>query len=195
MSRLLFAIAVTVAAATAGASLGSARDEATFNCPKSATAKGTSLWVRNYAGYRGSTWCNDGATLTVSLKYPGHSESLSFPGGLCTKSRNGLHYQAGTHVSPDSSRKAKDPPGFILQKAGPKNLEDGISIGNSTWKWQESGVWDTTDPESTGVKITWSNGSLKGSFTGVDGEWVKDKYTLVKAVGSFKCKRIVNAVF
>ena len=105
------------------------------------------------------------------------------------------HFQAGTHISPDSARKPNEPPGFFIQKAQPKYLEDSVSIGNSKWKWSEAGVWDQADSEPQGVKVTWNKGALKGSFAGVEGLWLDNEYTLVKATGTFTCKRIVNTGF
>ena len=182
MARLLIAISVALATASAATAMGNAPNATTsFNCPKNPSTKGMTAWVRNYSGYRGSTWCNDGAVVNVTVG----AKPLTFAGGLCTKSRNGQHVQVGTHVSPDSKRKPSDPPGFILQKANP-GLEDSISIGMSKVKWWESG---------DDVKVAWSKSALKGTFSGTAGQWINNKYTLVKATGSFRCNRIVNAIF
>jgi hypothetical protein len=155
------------------------QDAATsFNCPKNAAAKGTNLWTKNYKGFRGTTWCNDGAVLHVSVA----GKPLSFSGGICTSDGNGLHVASGTHVSPPSSRKPTEPPGFSLQKAkAGTGLDNWADIGTPKVQWAAK------------VKISWTG--LKGSFSGTTGQWINDKYTMVKASGSFVCKRIVKSGF
>ena len=180
MTRFAFAFAVALAATGALATTGGAREAAGFTCPKSVTtSQSPTAWVKNYDGYRGSTWCDDGATASVQVSVP--PKSLAFTGGVCTQSKkNGsLYLQIGTRVSPAKNRKAKDPKGLFLNNpTASTGLDKWLDIGTPTLQWADN------------VTIAWKG--LKGTFSGKTGLWINDKYTIVKASGSFACKRIVK---
>ena len=175
MWRLVAALGVGAICAVSIVGAGSAHETATFTCPKNAATKGTQNWVRNYQGFRGSTWCNDGAKVTVKVG----AATVTLSNGICTKTKAGKYLQFGTRVSPLSKRKAADPPGVFVNDPTPASgLEDWAEIGKGTVKWQEN------------VKITWT-AALKGRFSGVEGQWIDDVFTQVKAQGTFTCKRLV----
>ena len=95
MTRLALTLILAVAAAAVLAATGGARQAATnaFLCPQNPAAKPIALWVKNVTAraYRGSTWCNDGATAKLTVK--GHAArapdgsrlALIFSGGICTQ--------------------------------------------------------------------------------------------------------------
>ena len=186
MTRLVIALALTLATAAVLTAAGGARVTATaaFTCPQNPAASPSTLWVKNYGGYRGSTWCNDGATASVSLHadVPGVKipASLSFAGGLCTQTKDGSRYlQIGTRISPASKRKPEDPKGLFLNKPT-TNMGGGkwLDIGTPTFRWAAK------------VTIGWTG--LKGNYSGTTGIWIGDKFTNVKATGTLACKRIVK---
>jgi hypothetical protein len=188
MARLVITLAACLAATAALTAVGNASEDATtaFLCPKNPAASPPTRWVKNYppGGYRGSTWCNDGATAALTLKAnPAHPKvpgSLSFAGGLCTQTKDGSRYlQIGTRISPASKRKPTDPKGLFLNKPT-TNTGGGkwLDFGTPTFRW--------ADP----VKITWSG--LKGTYSGTSGMWIGDTFTEVTVKGSFTCARIVK---
>lgn len=186
MTRLATSIAITLAAAAVLAATGSSRGATTitFTCPKNAAAGPSTLWVRNYEGFRGSTWCNDGATAKVTFsadikgaKIPG---SVTFTGGLCTELKNGSRYlQIGTRISPSDKRKPRDPRGLFLNKPTTNTGGDKwLDFGTPTFRWAAK------------VTISWTGNS--GTYTGKTGLWLDNVYTMVRATGFFTCKRIVK---
>ena len=176
MRRLIVALGVGAAFAASIVGAGGARETAAFTCPKDAATKGTQNWVRNYQGFRGSTWCNDGAKVTVKVG----AATVALSNGVCTKTKAGKYLQFGTRVSPLSKRKPADPPGvFVNDPTRVSGLEDWAEIGKGTIKWQEN------------VKIAWT-GALKGTFSGTEGQWIDNVFTQVKAQGTFTCKRLVT---
>ena len=170
---VLGAVAVG-AASLAGAS--GARETAAFTCPKSQTAKPSTLWVRTVLGGHGSQWCNDGAKATTGLgKLP------KLAGGVCTRSSQVVGISIGTQTY--GTRRANDPAQVIVldHKAGTGN-EDGAQIGVGKFSWISP------------VKIKWTS-KLTGTFSGVDQQVVEvnGERTVVdmKANGTFNCSRIV----
>ena len=152
---------------------------APFVCPKSATEKDTQKWVRNTPDNRGSIWCDDGATATVTVS-TGPSP-LVFKGGICTSATSGKFISIGTLIS--GKRKASDPRGF-------KTLKWKASTGTpEAAAFSSGGKFDWGDE----VKITWNG--LGGSWSGSDGMWIGSTYTDVKATAKFTCKRIVKTSF
>ena len=179
MTRLMLTIAVALLAAAGLSTGGAARDSATFNCPKNAGTKGTQNWVRNYQGFRGSTWCDDNATIRVTIG----GKTLTFPEGLCTATKNGRYLQFGTRISPLKSRKPNDPAGaFVNDPKLASGLDKWGEFGKGAVKWQEN------------VVITWT-GPKTGKFSGIEGQWVNNVFTEVKATGTFACKRLVPVNF
>ncbi len=187
MTRLALTLILAVAAAAVLAATGGARQAATnaFLCPQNPAAKPSALWVKNVGpGFRGSTWCNDGATAKLTLKAtpqaPGVPPALSFSGGLCTQLKDGSRYlQIGTRISPSSKRKSTDPKGLFLNR--PNNTNGGgpyLDLGTPTFRWADD------------VKISWAG--LTGTYSGSSDMWVNDVFTTVKVTGSFSCKRIVK---
>ena len=188
MTRPVLALAVMLATAAVLTAAGGARVAVTtaFNCPKNPAAAPSTLWVKNYppGGYRGSTWCSDGAKANLTLRSTPKSASvpgsLSFAGGLCTQTKNGSRYlQIGTRISPASKRKPGDPKGLFLNKPT-TNTGGGmwLDLGTPTFRWADD------------VKITWTG--LKGTYKGTSGMWIGDTFTQVAVTGSFTCVRIVK---
>ena len=175
--RALIVMLGAVAVAAAGlAGVGGARDAATFTCPKQATAKPTTLWVKTVLSGHGSQWCNDGARATTGL-----SQLRSLSGGVCTRSSQVVGISIGTQIY--GKRRASDPAQVIVldHKAGTGN-EDSAQIGVGKFSWISP------------VKIKWTS-KLTGTFSGVDEQVVEvnGQRTVVdmKANGSFACRRIV----
>ena len=71
MTRLFITLVASLATAAALTVGGDAREAATtaFLCPKNPAASPPTRWVKNYppGSFRGSTWCNDGATAALTL--------------------------------------------------------------------------------------------------------------------------------
>lgn len=191
MRRLIVMLAAGAMGAATLAGGGAARDAAaTFKCPANAAATPHTLWVKNYKGFRGSTWCNDGATASVTIvsrlasnnKIVG-STKLFFSGGLCTKSKQtGSRFlQFGTRVSPLDKRVPEDPPGlFVNDQTAASGADDYGQIGKAKIKWQEN------------VKFAWKAGTKSGTFSGNESQWDdNNERLLVKASGSFTCVRLV----
>ena len=80
-------------------------------------------------------------------------------------------------------RKASDPRGFksLKWKASTGTPEAAAFSSGGKFNWGDE------------VKITWNG--LNGSWSGSDGMWINDKYTVVKAIAKFTCKRIVKTSF
>lgn len=180
MHRVVLALAA-LSAAAAGliAAAGTGAAATPFVCPKDAGVKDTQKWVRDTADRRGSVWCDDGATATVTMSVP--PSKLVFKGGVCTSATTGKFISIGVLIS--GKRKASDPPGF-------KTLKWKASTGTpEAAAFSQAGKFGWSDE----VKITWNG--LSGSWSGSDGQWINDKYVDVKASAKFTCKRIVKTGF
>jgi hypothetical protein len=189
MRRLTVTLALVLVGAASLGSSGGARIESWPTCPTDPKAAPTTLWVKNYPTGaripRGSTWCKDGGTATVKLvgylqdgKASGYSWSLTINGGLCTNTKNGRYIQFGTRVSPRTKRKATDPPGiFVNDPTKASGLDKWAEVGKGAANWAENAT------------IKWSG--LKATFTGVEGQWINNVYTQVKATGTVTCRRLV----
>jgi hypothetical protein len=185
MTRQLIVVVVAAVAlgaaqaGTGGAGTVKVAALAAFPCPANAGEKDTQKWVRTTADRRGSLWCDDGATATVTLNV-GQSP-LVFKGGVCTSASTGKFISIGTIVY--GKRKATDPPGFKTLKWKPSTDTPEAA------SFSKRGKFDWNDE----VKIAWNG--LNGSWSGSDGQWIDGKYTVVKASARFACKRIVKTSF
>ena len=113
MKRVVLALAALSAAVvgvTAAADTGAAGTS--FVCPKDPSVKETQKWVHDTADHRGSVWCDDGATATVTVSV--RPSPLVFKGGICTSATTGKFISIGVLIS--GKRKATDPPGFKTLK-------------------------------------------------------------------------------
>lgn len=172
----LVGVAVLISLVTA---TGTGAAAAPFLCPKDASVKETQKWVRDTADHRGSIWCNDGATATVTVSVS--PSPLIYRGGVCTSATTGKFISIGVLIS--GKRKASDPPGF-------KSLKWKPSTGTpEAAAFSRQGKFGWSDE----VKITWNG--LTGSWSGSDGQWIGDKYFDVKASARFTCKRIIKTNF
>jgi hypothetical protein len=175
-----FAVLLILPALTLGMTADTSAEAGGFVCPKDASVQDTQKWVRNTPDGRGSIWCDDGATATVTVSV-GQSP-LVFKGGVCTSSTAGKFISIGTLIS--GKRKASDPRGFktLKWKPGTGTPEAAAFSSGGKFDWGDE------------VKITWNgmNGSWSG---GIDGMFINDEYTEVKASATFTCKRIVKTRF
>jgi hypothetical protein len=179
MRRALVALVLAAMAAASVDLVGTGTAASPFKCPKDAGVKETQKWVRDIADHRGSVWCDDGASATVKVS-TGRSP-LVFKGGVCTSATTGKFISIGVLIS--GKRKASDPAGF-------KALKWKASTGTpEAVAFSSGGKFDWSDE----VKIAWNG--LTGSWSGSDGQWINDTYTVVKASAKFTCKRIVKTSF
>ena len=178
MKRLMLTIAVALVAA-AGLSTGSAaREDCVQLSPERRDERDAELG-QELPGISRLHWCDDNATIRVTIG----GKALTFPEGLCTTTKNGRYLQFGTRISPLKSRKPNDPPGAFVNDPKPASeLDKWGEFGKGAVKWQEN------------VVITWT-GPKTGKFTGVEGQWVNNEFTEVKAAGTFVCKRLVPVNF
>jgi hypothetical protein len=180
LSAALSVIALVTVAACFTTSVGVGAAAAPFLCPKDATTTDTQKWVKNFDGYRGSVWCDDGATAIVRVSVG--PSPLIFKGGVCTSATTGTFISIGVVIS-KNQLKATDPPGFKTLKWNKKTSTPEAAAFSRTGKF----YW------SDEVKIAWNG--LTGSWSGSDGQWIANKYTDVKASAKFTCKRIVKTGF
>lgn len=168
MRQLVVMLVIGAIGAAGLAGTGGARDGAsTFACPNPARAP----LGKAYDGYRGTTFCNDGASASATV---GGKQLPKFTGGVCFTDSTGFNVEIGTSIV--GKRKPRDPRGFELLDFKPGGLvKDSVHLGSGTTSWGYA------------VKLTKTARGFRGEWSGT-----QPGIPRVAAHGTFTCVHILR---